>query len=229
MNLSKRLETIVSFIESNMKVADIGTDHGYIPIYLIENKLSDFVIASDINKGPIDTIQRNLKEYNITSGIETRLGGGLKPLKPKEVDIAIIAGMGGNLISEIIESSLETSKNLKYMILQPAQHQEVLRKYLLDNGFKILEENVVLDASKYYHTLKVGVGIDKPYTKEVYLYTGRGELEAKSEDFKGYINNKIESIEKIIGFAEKSKDKSRHENLKNLLKEFKEVKEEYEL
>lgn len=229
MNLSKRLETIVNLINPNMKVADIGTDHGYIPIYLIENKITDFVIASDINKGPIDTIERNLKEYKITNGIETRLGSGLEPLKQGEVDIAIIAGMGGNLISEIIEASMNIAKGLEYMILQPAQHQEVLRKYLVENNFKIVEENVVADAGKYYHTMKVIAGEDMPYEKEVYLYTGRGELQTKSDDFKAYVNDKIDAIQKVIKFTKKSKNQSRHRYLVKLLKEFKEVKEHNEL
>lgn len=229
MNLSKRLKSIVDLIESNDVVADIGTDHGYIPIYLIKNNISSFVIASDINKGPINTSLKNLKEHGVENKVETRLGPGLETISKGEVDVAVIAGMGGNLIADIIKDSYETAKDLKYLILQPAQNQEVLRKYLIENGFKILCEKVVVDFGKYYHTIKVTSGREIPYEKEVYYYTGRGELHTKGENFKGYINSKIEEFEKIIDFTQKSEDKSRYEYLRNLLSEFKEVKKEYEL
>lgn len=210
MKLSKRLKTIVDLIDPNMKVADIGTDHGYIPIYLIKNGISDFVIASDINKGPINILLNNLKEHGVEKGVYERLGSGLKTINENEVDVVIIAGMGGNLISDIIDESMNIVKSLKYMILQPAQHEDVLREYLFNNEFKILEENVVLDSDKYYHTMKVTIGTDAPYEKKVYYYTGKGELKTKTEDFKGYVNRKIESIEKILNFTEKGKDKSRY-------------------
>lgn len=227
MKLSKRLTEIVNLIECDMKVADIGTDHGYIPIYLIQNNISDFVIASDINKGPIEILLKNLKENNIENGVYERIGEGLKVLKVGEVDIAVIAGMGGNLISNIIDESLEISKNLKYMILQPAQYPEVLRKYLYENGFEILKETLTLDANKYYYTMKVVFGGSNNYDKEVSYYIGTGS--EGSEYFKGYILNKIASIEKIIGSTEKGVDKTRFYYLKNLLEEFKEVKKKYGL
>ncbi|KMT21667.1 tRNA (adenine(22)-N(1))-methyltransferase [Clostridium cylindrosporum] len=229
MNLSIRLKAIVDLIDEKASVADIGTDHGYIPIYLMENKLASKVIASDINKGPIDIAIKNLKEHNITLGVETRLGPGLKTLSKGEVDVAIIAGMGGNLIASILEDSIDIAKEFNYIILQPAQHQEVLRKYLYESGFKIITEKVVFDSDKYYHTMKVTKGNDTQYENEVHYYTGRGELNTRSNDFKGYINEKIKSMEKIIKYTAKSEDKSRYEYLSNLIKEFKEVKREYDL
>ncbi|MEG0372036.1 MAG: class I SAM-dependent methyltransferase [Clostridium sp.] len=229
MNLSIRLKTIVDLINPCNIVADIGTDHGYIPIYLIENDRANLVIASDINKGPIETAKKNFKEYNVISRIETRLGAGLKTINNGEVDVVVIAGMGGNLIADIINDSLDIAKGLKYMILQPAQHQEVLREYLYKNGFKIIDENVVLDANKYYHTLKVKIGNDVAYEKDVYYYTGRAGLINPSNDFVGYINRKIEGIEKIIGYTAKGEDKTRYDYLVNLLKEFRQVKRDYDL
>ena len=110
------------------------------------------------------------------------------------------------------------------MVLQPAQHQEVLRKYLYNKGFKIIKEDIVYDAEKYYHTIKVSKGEDAAYEKEVDYYIGR-KFTKKGEDFKGYIKSKIESIEKIIKFTEKASDKERCNYLKNLLREFKEVME----
>lgn len=227
MNLSTRLKAIVDYIEPNLKIADIGTDHGYIPIYLIKNNISNFVIATDINKGPIKTLLNNLKENKIESGVYERLGSGMKVIKENEVDVVIIAGMGGNLIADIISNSYNISKSLKYMILQPAQNPEVLRKYLFNNGFKVLEESLVLDFGKYYHTIKVGLGEDIPYEKEIYYYVGRKNIKNKS--FESYMKNKIDSFEKAIKYSEKAIDKARYNYLKNLLKEIKEVKKEYEM
>ena len=224
MELSKRLSSIVDLIEKDKIVADIGTDHGYIPIYLIKNNICKYVIASDINKGPIEILKKNIKEHNILRGIEIRLGSGFETLNENEVNVAIIAGMGGNLIADIIDNSYNIAKSLDYMILQPAQHQEVLRKYLYNKGFEIIQEDIVYDAEKYYHTMKVSIGSDIPYKKEVEYYIGRKYRE-KTNDFKGYVKNKIDSIEKIIKFTEKANDKERYNYLKNLLKEFKEVME----
>ncbi|MEG0128072.1 MAG: class I SAM-dependent methyltransferase [Clostridium sp.] len=229
MNLSNRLQAVVDLIDKNHSVCDIGTDHGYIPIYLIKEGITNKVIASDINKGPLEIAKKNLTENKIISDVELRHGPGLEPINKGEVDVAIISGMGGNLIWEIIKDSLDKAKEFKYLILQPAQHQEVLRRYLYDNGFKVIDETVVYDANKYYHNIKVTYGQDEAYKENVHYYTGRYTLNIPNEDFRGFINKKINSIEKILSTTNVSTNKNRVDELKNLLNDFRKVRDSYEV
>ncbi|MEG0372258.1 MAG: class I SAM-dependent methyltransferase, partial [Clostridium sp.] len=191
--------------------------------------ISEKVIASDINRGPIEIARKNLKENGINLEVETRLGPGLEPIVKGEVNAGVISGMGGNLIWDIINESIDKAREFKYLILQPAQHQEVLRKCLYENGFKVIDETVVYDANKYYHNIKVTYEKDIPYEKHVHYYTGRFTLNNPSDDFKGYINRKIESIEKILKSTNVSNDKDRFNELTYLLEEFRKVREEYEV
>ena len=155
MELSKRLMKIASYVNYCEAIADIGTDHGYIPIYLVKNNKCNSAIASDINKGPIEKASTNIRFEGLSEKIKCLLGGGLKPLKVGEVNGVIIAGMGGNLIRDIILEDIEKVKLYDFLILQPAQNPEVLRKFLYNNNFEILNEDLILDDGKFYELFKV--------------------------------------------------------------------------
>ena len=152
--LTARLQKIADQVTIGYRVADIGTDHGYIPIYLLKNKISPFVIAGDINKKPLKRAEDNIKNHNLSCSIEVRLGSGLSILKLNEVDTAIIAGMGGLLISELLENSKEIAQNLKALILQPMQAQPELRKYLANNGF-IIEKDILVKEDRHIYEIIV--------------------------------------------------------------------------
>ena len=136
IELSKRLGTIVGFIDKNKKVADIGTDHGFVPNFIVNEEISDFVISSDISKNSLLKSVELTKEYKNEDKIINRIGPGLEVLSISEVDIAIIAGMGGLLISEIIKDSWDIAINLDKLILQPMQAKKELREFLVKNGFE---------------------------------------------------------------------------------------------
>ncbi|MGL4774058.1 MAG: tRNA (adenine(22)-N(1))-methyltransferase [Clostridium sp.] len=155
MELSKRLQFIASHIEQCNCIADIGTDHGYIPIYLIKNNLCKKTIASDINKDPLDKCKLNSVLEEVWNEVECRLGGGLSTLKPGEAQGAVIAGMGGNLIRDILEDNMDITESLDYIILQPAQNPEVLREYLYTSGYEIIDEDLCYDEGIYYELFKV--------------------------------------------------------------------------
>ncbi|MDO4481278.1 MAG: class I SAM-dependent methyltransferase [Bacillota bacterium] len=142
VRLSERLEKIAGFVDAGMTAADVGTDHGYIPIYLIQNGISPYVIASDINAGPLEKMEENLQKHmgDDRKGIIMRHGPGLEVLKPGEADAVVIAGMGGLLIEEILGKSPEVTDSVKRFILQPRNAPDKLRKWLLDKGFRITEE-----------------------------------------------------------------------------------------
>lgn len=148
------------------RIADIGTDHAYIPIYMIENSLADYFIAADIRKGPVSIAKENIIKHNLSDKIETRLGSGLSVLNKNEADTVIIAGMGGQLISKIIEADIEIAKSVK-LTLQPMNAQYELRKYLIKNGFTILNEDIAVEGFKVYNILNAEYGRQNEFKNDI--------------------------------------------------------------
>jgi len=218
MELSKRLNWIIEKLDKVEIIMDVGTDHGYIPIYLVKNDIAKKVIASDINKEPLKKAKINASLDGVLDKIDLRLGGGLFPLNNKEANAVIIAGMGGNLIRDILENDLNKVKNLDYLILQPAQNPEVLRKYLYNNNYEILEEDICLDENKYYEIFKVKYKIgDYILLEDIFYEISPTMLSKKLPLFKSYIENKIEKNKRVMEFI---KDNTEHAiERKNQLKE----------
>lgn len=198
MNLSDRLKTISEMIDNNTKtIVDVGTDHGYIPIYLVKNKKINYAIASDINKGPVEKAKLNIKNYNLENMINCRLGGGLTTIKKNEVEVAIIAGMGGNLIRDIIENSLDIFKKLDYVILQPVQNPEVLKEYIYSKGYDILDEELVKEDGKFYEIFKIRYNNNIKEIENIYYEISEILLKKKHPVMKEYLNFKLEKYIKI--------------------------------
>ena len=198
MELSKRLKKITSMVDNCHTIIDVGTDHGYIPIHLIKNKFCEHVIASDINIGPVNKAKINIKLENLEEEIECRHGSGLKVIKPGEAQGAVIAGMGGNLIRDIIEASVDVVKSLSYIILQPVQNPEILRKYLYEAGYDIIDEEICEEENKFYEIIKVKYG-DKPVFLDEMLYEISPILTRKNcKCFREYINAKLYKYTKIL-------------------------------
>ncbi len=152
---SIRLSLIADLVPNGAKVADIGTDHGYLAIELIKSGKAKSVIASDIGEKPLENAKKNIEKANV-SGISLRLCDGLKGYKTDEVDTVIIAGMGGEVISGILSRNEDFIKDTeKIFILQPTTSPEFLRKYLLKTGFKILSETPIYENNKLYSVLLV--------------------------------------------------------------------------
>lgn len=155
MELSKRLFAVASLVTPGNRIADIGTDHAYIPIYLIEKKRSISAIAMDVNKGPLERAEVHIEEAGLQDLIETRLSDGFEKLVPGEVDCAVIAGMGGGLVIKILSAYPEVTSRLKECVLQPQSEIAKVRAFLLQQGFQFVEEDMVLDEGKYYPMMKV--------------------------------------------------------------------------
>nr|WP_315019501.1 class I SAM-dependent methyltransferase [uncultured Aminipila sp.] len=148
IKLSDRLQMIADLIENGQTVADVGTDHGFLPIFLWESKKSPKVILADISKGSlqkaVDNVQmQNYNEEIVKKYFGFRLGNGIQILENGEVDVVVIAGMGGVLMTEILGADLIKTKSIKKFILQPRNGQGKLRWWLLNNGFNIKEEKIV--------------------------------------------------------------------------------------
>ncbi len=153
--MTSRLLAIASLIERGAVVADIGTDHAHLPIYLIENGRQTTVLASDIKEGPLSAARRNVAARGLAAAVELRLGGGLAPYRQGEVDVFVIAGMGGHTIADILAADIVKARDARYLILQAMQNRPFLRGWLYDNGFSIAVEKIVREGAKFYHIMKV--------------------------------------------------------------------------
>ena len=208
MELSKRLTWILSKMDKCDVIMDVGTDHGYIPIELIRRNIANKVIASDINKEPLKKAKINISLEGLSNKINLRLGGGLEPLNNNEVQGILIAGMGGNLIRDILKNDISKVKNIDYLILQPAQNPEVLREYLYTENYEVIDEDICLDEGKYYELFKVKYKENNSSKLEDIFYeVSPILLNKKSEVFKEYLKEKIEKYKKVNNFI---KDETEH-------------------
>jgi len=148
IKLTDRLQVLADQIKQDETMADIGTDHGFLPIYLWENEISPKVIMADISPGSLEKARVNCYENYPDVKFDLRLGNGIQILENGEVDAVVIAGMGGKLMTEILGEDLEKSKSFKKLILQPRNGQSKLRRWLLENGFSIIKESLVRE-NKY--------------------------------------------------------------------------------
>lgn len=155
MELSIRLQAVADMVSTGYRLADIGTDHAYIPIYLLEQAKIPYAIAMDVNAGPLKIATEHISSSHLLDHIETRLSDGFARLKPAETDCAILAGMGGGLILRILAEYWEVTKSLKECVLQPQSEIMKVRAFLLEKGFSFIEENMVIDDGKYYSMMKV--------------------------------------------------------------------------
>lgn len=179
MELSKRLSAVAGLVTEGASVADIGTDHGYIPIYLAGKDGSRKLIAMDINEGPLKRAKAHIQAEGYEEVIETRLSDGLEALKPGEVHTMIAAGMGGGLVIHILEAQPEVTAGIREFILQPQSEIGKVRRYLETHGFVIVKEDMVEEDGKYYPMMKVLHGQEqRPATKIELLY-GRKLLEER--------------------------------------------------
>ncbi len=142
-------------IDKDVVVADIGTDHAHLPIYLVQNGAVCRAIASDIKNGPLAVARENVSKQLLDDRIELRLGGGLSPYQVGEVDVFVIAGMGGHTIADILAADDRLARSVHYLVLQPMQNRPFLRSWLYDNGYAIDCEVIARESDKFYHILKV--------------------------------------------------------------------------
>ena len=150
--LSKRLSAAASFVSDGAIVADIGTDHAYIPINLILSGKASYAIASDVNEGPIAIAKENIEKYGVSDKITVRVADGLCGIEEFKPDCIIICGMGGELIVNILKASEYVKSSNVKLVLQPMTAVKELREYLAD-GFEIEDEKIVYDASKLYQVI----------------------------------------------------------------------------
>lgn len=200
--ITARLQCIIDHVNGKV-VADIGTDHAYVPVRLIEDGRAKTVIASDIRTGPVETAKRTVEKYGMSDKIEVRKGAGLSVLGDGEADTIIIAGMGGILISEILENDKAVAEKAD-LVLQPMNSQYELRKYLHENGYSIISEDLSLEGFKVYNLMCAKKGREEPYKKDIFYHLPESLFEHKY--FKDLYNKKKREFTKVVKGLENSKD-----------------------
>lgn len=150
IELSKRLKLVASFVEPGAVVADVGTDHGYVPIWLVQEEVAAGGFAMDVNQGPLERAKAHIAACGLTDRIQVRLGDGLSALSDEEADTVIIAGMGGPLIVRILTEGLETARRMKRLILSPQSELPSVREFLERQGFVTEDEAMTEEDGKYY-------------------------------------------------------------------------------
>lgn len=153
-HLSRRLHALLNFIPENSTIADIGSDHAHLPCRAIQEGLARKAIAGEVHIGPFKQAQANVKEYGMTDMISVRLGDGLDVLSPKEVDTVVIAGMGGELITEILDRGERKMGADTTLILQPNIREPLLRGWLSEHGWKITGEAIVEESPHFYEIIQ---------------------------------------------------------------------------
>lgn len=210
--LSKRLESITSFIEHTDKIVDVGCDHGYLSIELYEKKLCKSVIATDINENALENAKKNIREKNLP--IRTVLTDGLKNVSIKDYDTVVISGMGTSTILHILNNK-EKIKDVKKIILQSNNNRVQLREEMNKLGFYLKDENIVYENKKYYITM-LFTKSNKKNTKDEIKY---GIIKKEHNDYYNYV---ITSYENIISKLPLKRFKERH-LLKKSIKELKKL------
>ena len=154
IRLSDRLRAIYDMVPQCRCAADIGTDHGYIPCALCLGGRAERAIASDINEGPLLAASENIKKYGLSDRVDLRLGSGFETLRPGEAGCAVISGMGGNLMIDILSQAGDVLTGREVLVLQPQSEIPLVRTWLREKGYAITGEDMVLEGGKYYTVIR---------------------------------------------------------------------------
>ncbi|CJX02153.1 Bcl-2 family protein [Streptococcus pneumoniae] len=157
--ISKRLELVASFVSQGAILLDVGSDHAYLPIELVERGKIESAIAGEVVEGPYQSAVKNVEAHGLEEKIQVRLANGLAAFEEEDrVSVITIAGMGGRLIARILEEGLGKLANVERLILQPNNREDDLRIWLQDHGFQIVAESILEEAGKFYEILVVEAG-----------------------------------------------------------------------
>ena len=194
ITLDSRLSLCASFVRQDSKLADIGTDHAYLPVWLCQNGVCKSAVAADINPEPLSRGQLTIRQAGLEDKVKTRLSDGLKSISADEADDIVIAGMGGELIAKIILDCEYSRDKDKRFILQPMTKSELLIERLCQNGFEILSQDCCVASNKCYTVLLVQYSGEKRAYSEVYPYI----CELKPKENKTHLRFIKAHIERLL-------------------------------
>ncbi|MBS5945580.1 MAG: SAM-dependent methyltransferase [Peptoniphilus harei] len=217
IKLSNRLKKIAELVDFGATVIDVGTDHGYVPNFLCEKKISRDIIATDISKNSLEKSIELTKKMGNEKFIRNILANGIVK---ENRDNIIIAGLGGIQIAEIILNSIEISKSAKKLILQPMQKSNILRRELNNMGFEIIDEEIIFEDDRYFEIIIVKFNGKKKSLDELDFYFSNILINKKDKVYLAYLNERKFELEKILNKINKDNKRSnkRRVELINLLK-----------
>ncbi len=207
MKLTPRLQTIANSIPQGCAVVDVGTDHGYLPVYLVEEKISPYVIAGDVNEKPLRKARELVYSLNLQKKISVRLGDGLNILEEDDpAEVIIIAGMGGKTICGILEHRALSTAEIKLLVLQPMVDIPLVRLWLGENGFVITDEKIAQEG-KHFYVIILAIPGEGEQLDDVQLELGPRLLEKKDLDplFKPFLEEKMRKYEIVLESLKQSR------------------------
>ncbi|MGD6967189.1 tRNA (adenine-N(1))-methyltransferase [Rossellomorea vietnamensis] len=208
--LSKRLETVVSFIPEGSRIADIGSDHAYLPCYAVDKGIAVSGVAGEVAEGPYQSAVKQVKYSQLEDSISVRKGDGLQVIRPNETDCITIAGMGGALIASILENGKSKLEGVSRLVLQPNVGASSIRKWLLKNGWELKSEQILEEDDKIYEVLAADKGNpEEPYTeanRDSELLLGPFLMKENSPVFKRKWKHELKQWKTIIDKMEEAED-----------------------
>lgn len=224
LELSPRLSRLADWVAPGVRLADVGTDHGLLPIWLLVHGRVGTAIASDLRPGPLSRARQNAAAFGVADRVDFRLCDGLKGVGPEDCDTVVIAGMGGETIARILAAAPWTADRRHTLLLAPHTRAEVLRRFLAENGYAIRRESLVEDRGFLYPVLEAGAG-------EMRLSPGRchcGPFVTGDPLGERYIIQRIIQLQGIVaGRNRSSRPENRADDVRDLLTELLELREEW--
>lgn len=192
--LDNRLRLCADFVRKGARLADIGTDHAYLPIWLVKNGIIKHALACDINEGPLSAGKADVDQYGLSDNITLRLSDGLKCVNADEADDIVIAGMGGELIAKILSGCKWAKRAHKHFILQPMTKCEVLIRFLYENGFEIISQRACECDKKHYTVMLCHYTGHSDDISDSFCYMGK--LDVADEQSKKYLIHTVSHLQK---------------------------------
>ena len=215
--LSRRLSCVAGMVTPGNRVADIGTDHAFLPILLVQEKKIPSAIAMDIGEGPLSRAREHIEKEKLTKQIETRLSDGLSAFCPNEADSIVIAGMGGSLITRILTEGRDKLSSVKELVLSPQSEVPLVRNYLIKSGLYIDKEAFIEDMGKYYSVFHVCVKHDDRNWSTEELSFGKLPLYEGNETLRQFLTERIAKKESL--YQSLTKRMAKKESLYQSLRE----------
>ncbi|MCR1903586.1 tRNA (adenine(22)-N(1))-methyltransferase [Lactobacillus taiwanensis] len=206
--LEERLAQIGKMVDPESRLADIGTDHAYLPIALVKEGKIDFAIASDVAAGPLNNAKQDIEQAGLEEKIETRLGSGLETLKTEDrIDTVVIAGMGGKLMTNLLETAYQEGKKYPTLILEANIGEPLVRKWLMDHQYEIVNEKIIEVAGHIYEIIKAKLGREKVVLSEQDLEFGSFLSKEKNQAFIKKWSNQLHYYKNLLANLNKAKNK----------------------
>ena len=226
-DLDSRLLMTAAFVNPGKRLADIGTDHAYLPVYLVLTGITPFAIAADTADGPLYNAEKTVRKYAAADKVCCRKSDGLFALSPEEAEEIVIAGMGGDLMVSILEKADWIRRDTVHLILQPMTHSEDVRRFLCRNGFSIFDEKAVCDGTKTYIALSAGYTGDRRYADDAFYFYFGNHPNLSGEASVNYVKRQRNRIaKKCQGLTISGKEKELREELESVLTHYENMRKD---